>query len=94
MSHQPTALPLFVRLAGRPMVTGTPAWPTVDDRRQLAKRALKQALDDVLDRDGATAASVGPTAADAVASALLSAFGNGRWTLRGARGSAEILGKF
>jgi hypothetical protein len=76
------------------MVAGTLAWPCPIDQRQSAQAALSQALVDVLGRDRAFERHTGPAAADAVASALLNAFGNGRWSLRSAPGSAEILGKF
>jgi hypothetical protein len=94
MPPQPTSTPLFVRLTSRAMAPGQPAWPQAADRRDDARLALRQALVDVLDYDCAQETTIGRSAADAVATALLSAFGHGRWSLRSAPGTAEILGKF
>jgi hypothetical protein len=79
------------------MLTGTPSWPRSPDRRALSQAALQQALVDVLGSARSqepVRASLEPTSAEAVATAILGAFGNGRWTLRSAPGAAEILGKF
>jgi hypothetical protein len=86
------ATALFVPLAGRPMLTGTPSWPRSPDRRALSQAALQQALVDVLGYAHTQAPE--RTSAEAVATAILGAFGNGRWTLRSAPGAAEILGTF
>jgi hypothetical protein len=92
MPTQPST-PLFVRLASQTMRVGQPAWPRSLDRGAAAQAALRHALVDVFGLDCAQEETIGRSAADAVASALVSAFGNARWSLRSGPG-AEILGKF